>query len=48
MINHDQYTEPVASDDGWDDVPDTCKECGAKCSRAERRICLSELDGWDA
>ena len=30
------------------DLPEnkpTCRECGGKCSPAEQRICLSELDG---
>ena len=27
------------------DKPDICRECGAKCTKTERRICLAELDG---
>lgn len=26
-------------------IPDTCQECGGTCTKTERQLCLSELDG---
>jgi hypothetical protein len=26
------------------DIPQTCVDCGEKCSKSERAICLSELE----
>lgn len=41
MIDHDQYSEPIASDDRWDgkiDSSHTCYQCAYNC--ADRR-CLN-------
>lgn len=38
MINHDQYTEPVATDDKWDDeLADSAKHIGAMPCESEVR-----------
>lgn len=28
-----------------DPLPDICRECGETCTKTERRLCLSEIDG---
>jgi hypothetical protein len=42
MIHYNRTTiteEPIS------DLPDECQQCGCNCSKAERAICLAEMDG---
>jgi hypothetical protein len=36
-------TRPSIEEEYIGELPDDCRECGEKCSKTERAICLREL-----